>query len=73
MPGHAPARAYGSEGWEFESLRARRNPWQGMCLSAWRLATRPKAEDFLILSVSTIAAGVFVQHGPHIGAAGLPL
>src|SRR6516165_12098777 len=65
-----PARAYGSEGWGFESLRARSLPAKTACRSA---RDTPVADTFLILSVVTVAACVFVQNIPHVWAAGVPL
>jgi hypothetical protein len=62
--------AYGSEDWEFESLRARLLP---ATMLTWTKSTRPKSDTFLILSAATIAACVFVQNISHVGAAGMPL
>ena len=61
---------YGSEGWGFESLRARSLPAKTACRSA---RDTPVADTFLILSVVTVAARVFVQNIPHVWAAGVPL
>ena len=70
MAGRATACAYGSEGWELESLRARLLPRSGNTLHA--RPTRPESSTFLILSVATLARCIAVERLADIGVASLP-
>ena len=64
------ACAYGSEGWEFESLRARSLP-ANIALST--TCDTPVADTFPLHSLSTFLTGEFFEYIAHVRAARLTL